>query len=50
MLEGRSPEDAIATVRDRRSATALCNNGFVQWLTTDAATAVAASKGCGRVA
>lgn len=50
MLEGLSPTDAIATVRQRRSPMALCNQGFVQWLTTDAAAVVAASTASDRVA
>jgi hypothetical protein len=42
MLEGMSPAEAITLIRRQRSAVALCNDDFVDWLLADAAGALAA--------
>jgi hypothetical protein len=36
MLDGFSPADAIDLIRQRRSASALCNDAFVRWLLSNA--------------
>ena len=37
MLDGYDAGDAIRLIRTQRSTWALCNNGFVDWLITEAA-------------
>ena len=37
MLSGRTADEAITLIRERRSAFALCNNAFEQWLRHEAA-------------
>ena len=32
LLDGKTPDDAIALLRERRSPNALCNRDFVRWL------------------
>src|SRR3954452_10984146 len=44
MLEGYDAESAIALIRERRSSWALCNDQFVVWLRSEAASAVAAKQ------
>jgi hypothetical protein len=44
MISGMSADEAIDTLREKRSTYALCNGEYEHWLLTEAAVALAANE------
>ena len=44
MISGMTADEAIDTLREKRSTYALCNGEYEHWLLTEAASALAANE------